>query len=86
MAIRDKVPQPPSSLTGPLGEYLGLLARAINGTPTISYFSGTHPNSTVTGFAGDIAINVAPSSTASRMFIAYGSTTTRGKGSWNTVA
>lgn len=66
------LPQPPSSLTGPLGEYLQVLWRAFNKIPNVSAFSGTTPNSTVSGYPGDIAVNIGSASTTSRVWIKGG--------------
>ena len=77
-------PNPPSSVTGELGNYLRQIKRRFDAIPTISYFSGTYP-SQITGLASDIVVNVGVSSSASRLFINYGSPTIPNT-SWRTIA
>ena len=59
----------PSSITGPVRRVLQDLADAVNGLPQFSFFSGTSPNSVLTGSAGAFAINVGSASTESRVWI-----------------
>lgn len=81
----SRLRQPPSSLTGELAQWLQELTRSINNIPTISYFSGIHPNlSGITGTGGHILINVG-SSTASRVFVNVGSVRLPNTNSWNTI-
>lgn len=81
----SRLRQPPSSLTGELAQWLQELTRSINNIPTISYFSGIHPNtSKITGTAGHILINVG-SSSASRVFVNVGNVRTPNTNSWNTI-
>lgn len=72
-----KLVPPPSSLTGPLGEWLRELHRVIEGTPNISLISigaTATPNSQTSGIPGDLAINVNQSaSTTSRLWLLGGS-------------
>lgn len=70
---RPRIDNPPSSLTGPLGNYLSELARIINSTPNLSWFSGASPNSALTGVVGDIAVNLGSASTSSRLWVKSGS-------------
>lgn len=70
--VVPEIPLPPSALTGPLGEYLRMIARAISDTPQISVFSGPTPNSVVSGYPGDVAINLS-SSAATRLWVMEGS-------------
>lgn len=65
----NHIPQPPSSLSGPLRDYLVKLAEYVNAQPTFSFFSGATPNSVVTGQAGSLALNLDSSSTLSRLWI-----------------
>lgn len=67
------LPLPPSQLTGDTGDYFHLLWRTLNSMPNISAFSGTSPNSVVTGMPGDMAINIGSASTSSRLWIMGGS-------------
>jgi hypothetical protein len=84
---RDKLRLPPSNITGDVRVYLTEIWRAINAIPTISYFSGTHPNASgLTGLAGHIAVNVGTASNVSRLFIKGGSATIPDRTSWTTVA
>lgn len=83
---RERLRQPPSTITGELYRYLEDICRALNGIPNISYFSGTHPNSGLTGLAGNVAINISPASNVSRVFVKYSSALIPDKSSWNTVA
>ena len=69
---RVRIGQPPSSVTGPLRGYLDQMARVLNDLPSFSYFSGTSPNSTVTGLPGHVAINIGSASTASRVWVLSG--------------
>lgn len=68
----EKLRLPPSSITGEMGQWCMELWRVINRTPTMSYFSATTPNSAVTGFSGDLAMNVASGSTDTRLWIMGG--------------
>ncbi len=86
MSVRDRLPPPPSNVTGPLQDWMTAVVRAINNMPTMSYFSGTTPNSTVTGFAGDIAINIGSASTTTRVWVNAASTATAGRTGWVTLA
>ena len=67
----SEIPLPPSALTGPLGEYLRLIARTISDTPQLSVFSGSTPNNKVSGYPGDVAINIS-SSAATRLWVKEG--------------
>lgn len=85
MAGRNNVPLPPSSLTGELGDYLSKVARYINSQPTFSFFSGTTPNSNITGLAGDLAVNVGSASTDTRLWVKGGSPASPTKTGWVTI-
>ena len=73
---RHRLPVPPSGVTGDLGGWLRQLWVVVDSMPVVSYFTGTTPNSAVTGMPGDVAIslggNVASNSTQSRMWIKAG--------------
>lgn len=71
-SVRDRLPPPPSSVTGPLGDWLTSVYKMLNTFPAASYFSGTTPNSVVTGVAGDLAINIGSASTSSRAWVKAG--------------
>ena len=62
----------PSSITGELRGWLSDVAAMLNAQPFASVFSGTTPNSVVTGIAGDMAVNVGSASTSSRLWVKGG--------------
>ena len=62
----------PSSITGELRGWLSDVATMLNAQPFASVFSGTTPNSVVTGIAGDMAVNVGSASTSSRLWVKGG--------------
>lgn len=66
------IPDPPSALTGPLAEYLRQVAQALRTTPNWSFFSGTTPESVITGRYGDFAINKGSASTLTRLWFKTG--------------
>ena len=69
-----RLASPPSDLTGPLGVYLREVARAINDIPALSAFSDSvGPNSHVTGYPGDLAVNLTSTSADSRLWVKGGS-------------
>lgn len=72
---RDRLRLPPSALTGELYNYLTEVWRAVNDIPNLSYFSGATPNSRLTGVPGDVGINPNSGSTAPRMWIMGGTST-----------
>lgn len=66
---------PPSSISGALGEYLRDIATYINSVPSISRVSlalGESPNSRYTGSAGDFLVDVGSASTQSRLWLMGG--------------
>lgn len=79
------LPLPPSSITGALGEYLQRLWRVLDDMPNLSYFSGTTPNSVLTGVPGDLAINVGSASTDTRVWLKGGATRTPSTTGWITL-
>ncbi len=80
---RARIPFPPSDVTGALGDYLLVLWRAINDSPTLSYFSGSTPNSVITGLPGDLAVNVGSASTSTRLWQMGGSVAQPSTTGWN---
>lgn len=80
-----RIPHPPSGVTGPVGEYLKILFRAIDGLPQISKFSAQSPNGNVMGLAGHIAVNMGSESTDSRVWVKGGSSTVPSNTGWNVV-
>ena len=65
---------PPSNITGVLGEWLSDVWRYLDAQPQLSRFSGTSPNSAVTGFPGDLAVNAGSASTDTRVWVKGGTT------------
>ncbi len=66
---------PPSNVTGPLGDYLQELWRYVSSQPQISIqsFGATStPNSLVSGFPGDMCVNIGSASTNSRLWLLGG--------------
>lgn len=85
MSVRDRLRQPPSSLTGELGDWLREVYTLLNQSPQMSYFSGTTPNSRVTGVAGDLAVNIGSASTDTRAWVKGGSATVPDQSGWVTL-
>ena len=85
MSHRDRLPMPPSTLTGELLVWLFHLWRTVNDIPNISHFSGTTPNSAVTGVAGDLTINIGSASTDSRLWVKSGAADTPSTTGWRVV-
>ena len=78
-----RIPDPPSSVTGQLREYLGRLTKLLNTqVPNASYFSASTPESLVTGVAGDLAIYNGPVSTNTRVWQKAGSSSVPSTTSW----
>ena len=76
---------PPSGVTGELGQWLQDLWRYVISQPQLSVFSGDSPNSIISGFPGDLAINVGSASTDSRAWIKGGATRTASTTGWVTL-
>ena len=72
----------PSGITGELRNYLGEIVDTLNRVPTFSFFSGTTPESVITGVAGNFAINPYSANTATMIFYKGGSPVTASKVSW----
>lgn len=79
-----RLPSIPSYLTGPLVDVLRLWERQLNGEAFISKFSGTTPNSKVSGQPGDLTVNVGSASTTTRLWLRAGPNT-RSTTSWSPV-
>lgn len=82
MAGRTNVPLPPSGVTGDLYNWCTAVAKYLNDQPKLSLFSGTTPNSNLTGLAGDIAFNIGSASTDTRLWVKAGSPVAPSKTSW----
>ena len=80
-----KVPEVPSNVTGALREWLTIVADQINKQPTFSRFSGTTPNSYLTGQVGDLCLNVGSASTWTRLWVKTGPEQGLSRVSWMAV-
>lgn len=78
------VPDPPSTVTGPLGDWLREVVQVLNAkVARASYFSGVSPNSAATALPGYLAINMSPSqSTDTRVWVHGGTGTTPSATGW----
>lgn len=81
----QRIGPPPGGIPASLQKYLSDMARQINAMPRASYFSGTSPNSLVSGLPGDITVNVGSASTQSRIWVLGGSGTTERNQGWVVV-
>jgi hypothetical protein len=61
------------------------VTEAFSALPQFSSFSGTDPNSRLTGFSGDIAINYAPAA-ATVLWVKHGSVLVPTTSNWSGVA
>jgi hypothetical protein len=68
-----------------LAEYLREIWRVVNKMPNISAFSGTTPNSALSGVPGDLAVSIAVDSNDSRLFVKGGASRTPSTTGWVTV-
>lgn len=66
--------------------YLRELARAVNDIPQLSAFSGSDPNGTVTGYPGDLAVNLTSTSSDIRLYVKGGSVRVPSNTGWNPVS
>lgn len=66
--------------------YLREVVDEINRLPVFSFFSGTTPESVVTGVSGNFAINPYSTATNNFLFVKWGSPVTASKVSWATVS
>ncbi len=71
----------PSAFTGEQRRYMEYLRSQLASIPVFSFFSGTTPESVVTGVAGNFAINPFSQSTNSLVFVKWGGNTAS-KVSW----
>ena len=69
----QRLPPPPSDVTGPLGTWLRQVWQAVEALPRLSVdsFDGT-PNSRVSGLPGDLLVNIGSASTDSRVWVLGG--------------
>ena len=71
--FQPRIHNPPPTGNQAVDHWLRDLAAIVNSQPRVSWFSGTTPNSAITGVAGDLAINLASGSTVSRLWLMGGS-------------
>ena len=81
-----KVRQPPPTGNQEFDNWVRDFAAQWNSHPRMSWFSGLTPNSTLTGTPGDIAINLASGSTATRMWLMTGDASLVTTLGWKTIA
>lgn len=82
MADFRRIPSPPSGITGELGVWLRDVARAINDIPQLSGFSGSTPNGVVSGYPGDLLVNLTSATSDLRLYQKGGSTRVPNKTGW----
>lgn len=85
MANDRAVPFPPSSLTGPLADHLEAVSTILRGlvaAPKISAFSGADPNGVVSGYPGDLCVNLVSTSSDLRLYQKGGSLRVPSKTGW----
>lgn len=70
-----KVEVPPPTGNPAFDQWALTISQWINSHPHMSWFSGTTPNSTLTGTPGQIAVNLASGSTVSRLWVMGGDPT-----------
>ena len=70
--FQPRLPSPPPTGNQAVDQWLRNLWSIVNGMPRLSWFSGTTPNSAITGSPGDLAINLASGSTVSRLWLMGG--------------
>lgn len=71
--FQPRIVSPPGTGQQALDHWLRDLTGIVNSMPRLSWFSGTHPNlSHISGTAGDLCINLASSSTATRLWLMGG--------------
>ena len=83
--MSNRIPPVPSGITGPLATYLGQIARQLNGEAYLSIFSGTTPESIVTGIPGNLAVNVGVSD-VDRLWVMSGTTARQKRTGWEAAA
>lgn len=76
----------PSAFTGEQAVYLREVVDLLNRVPNFSFFSGTTPESNITGVAGNFAINPFSTTTNNFLFVKWGSAVTASKVSWAKIS
>jgi hypothetical protein len=71
LLFRQRINAPPSDVEPALRDWLQRVANELNILPPLSTFSGTTPESVISGSPGELAINYAAptASTVSRLWI-----------------
>lgn len=82
--LSSRIPQVPSTVTGDIGRYLGLVVRQLNNEAYMSFFSGTSPESTQTGIPGNLAVNIGVTDT-SRLWQMSGTTARQKRTGWTAL-
>lgn len=81
-----RIPQVPSSLTGPMADYLRVVARQLNAEAYVSTFSGANPNTSgFTGVPGNLLVNIGSASTTTRLWVLGGGTLSIDTNDWHPV-
>lgn len=81
-----RIGSPPESITsGPLLSYLREIARALNDIPQLSAFSGSDPNGNVSGYPGDLLVNLTSATSDQRLYQKGGSVRVPGTTGWTLV-
>ena len=70
--FQSRLNAPPPTGMQALDQWLREVWLTVNNMPRVSWFSGTTPNSTITGTVGDLAVNLASGSTVSRLWLMGG--------------
>lgn len=78
-----RIPQVPSGVTGPIGDYLRLVVKQLNAEGRISIFSAANPNTSgLSGLPGDIAVNIGSASTSTRAWVLAGAARSLDTNNW----
>jgi len=79
------LPPPPSTITGPIGDWLQILWKTVYQMPNMSNFSAATPNGVVSGVPGDLAVNLTSASSDIRLYQKGGSARVPSTTGWNPV-
>lgn len=82
----SRLPPVPSTLSGPVADFLRSWERQLNAEGYISLFSGANPNTSgFTGIPGNMLVNIGSASTWSRLWIQAGASASVSTISWHAV-
>lgn len=84
--FQPRIQMPPPTGNQQFDEWARNFAISHNNQPRMSWFSGTTPNSVVTGTVGDLAVNLASGSTVTRIWIMGGAPSYVTNKGWVTIA